>query len=261
MATKRDELGTTSAVKSGFFLRCVSAASAAVLLTAAGPAFAGPPFVTDDPEPTDFGHWEIYNFVAATHVPGDTAGEAGFDINYGGLKDLQLTAVIPVAFESRTQTGLGDVELAIKYRFLHQADGSLIPDVAFFPRAFTPTATHPVGANRLSFLLPIWAEKDFGKWSLFGGGGYDINPGPDNRNFWLTGVGFSRVLTSRFTLGAELYQQTAETRDTRAFTAVNLGAIYKVTDHWSLMMSAGPGVQNARDRGQYDLYFALEATY
>ena len=41
-------------------------------LAAAGPAWAGPPFVTDDPEPTDLGHWEIYDFVSASQVPGVT---------------------------------------------------------------------------------------------------------------------------------------------------------------------------------------------
>ena len=38
---------------------------------AATPVRAGPPFVTDDPVPTDPGHWEIYNFVS-----GVRAGEA-----------------------------------------------------------------------------------------------------------------------------------------------------------------------------------------
>ncbi len=38
----------------------------ACLLTAAAirPAMAGPPFITDDPEPVDLGHWEVYGFSA-----------------------------------------------------------------------------------------------------------------------------------------------------------------------------------------------------
>jgi len=98
---------------------------AALALALAAPAArAGPPYVTDDPEPTDTGHWEIYNFITATHTPGDTSGQGGFDINYGAAKDLQLTAVIPIDLESGARAGLGDIELAVKYRFLHQADGS-----------------------------------------------------------------------------------------------------------------------------------------
>ena len=41
-----------------------SMAMALTLLVAlASEASAGPPFVSDDPEPTDTGYWEIYNFA------------------------------------------------------------------------------------------------------------------------------------------------------------------------------------------------------
>ena len=234
----------------------------AILLCAA-PALAGPPFVTDDPQPTDTGHWEIYNFALGTHIAGETDGAAGFDINYGGAKDLQLTAVLPLNYQTGTggTVGLGNVELAAKYKFLHQADGSILPDVAFFPRAFVPTAGRRFGTRRLSLLLPLWAQKDFGPWSLFGGGGYDINPGPGQRNFWQTGIGVQRQMSARFALGGEIYRLTADTDDARRFTGVNLGALYKVSEHWSLIGSAGPGIENARTQGRYDFYLALKADY
>ena len=38
-------------------------------------------------------------------------------------------------------------------------------------------------------LLPLWAQKDFGGTSLFGGGGYEINPGSGNKDFWQAGRG------------------------------------------------------------------------
>ena len=160
-------------------------------------AVAGPPFVSDDPEPTDRGHWEIYTFVAGTVAAGETVGQAGFDINYGGAQDLQLTAVVPLGYrhDTRTDVGLGGIELAAKYKFLHQSDGSPLPDLAFFPRLITPTAGRTFGTRRLSVFLPLWGQKDFGKWSLFGGGGYTINPGVGQRSFWLEGLGLSRSLS------------------------------------------------------------------
>ena len=36
---------------------------AALLLAVPTVAWAGPPFVTDDPEPTDLHKWEIYSFA------------------------------------------------------------------------------------------------------------------------------------------------------------------------------------------------------
>jgi hypothetical protein len=226
-----------------------------------GPAIAGPPYVTDDPEPTDLHHWEIYNFVSAVSTPGDLEGEAGFDINYGPVKDVQLTAVIPVNFRNARSGGLGEIELAVKYRFLHQDEGGWLPDVAVFPRVFTPAADRRFGSGQLGLFLPVWAEKDVGKWSVFGGGGYDLNPGAGNRDFWLSGLAVTRALSDRFSLGVEAYHQTAATTTARDFTGLNLGATYKLTDHWTLMGAGGPGVESARQQGQYDVYLALEATY
>jgi hypothetical protein len=79
-----------------------------VLLTAAcGPAAAGPPFRTDDPEPVEPGHWEIYEFSAATHVTGDTAGIlSGTDANYGAVPELQLHAAFPIAFDKPGGNGM-----------------------------------------------------------------------------------------------------------------------------------------------------------
>jgi len=233
------------------------------LLSCASPLHAGPPFVSDDPEPTAAGHWEIYGFGAGTHVTGETDGAAGLDVNYGGAKDLQLTAVVPLNYQTGAggSVGVGNIELAAKYKFLHQADGSLLPDVAFFPRAFVPTAGRRFGTRRLSVLLPLWAQKDLGKWSIFGGGGYDINPGAGQRNFWLTGIGLQRAVSDRFAIGAEIYRQTADADDARRFTGINFGALYKMSEHWSVIGSAGPGIEHARTEGRYVFYFALKADY
>ena len=226
-------------------------------------AVAGPPFVSDDPEPTDLGKWEIYNFVAGTVAAGEAAGQAGFDINYGAAKDLQLTAVVPFGYHrtARTDVGLAGLELAAKYRFLHQSDDSPLPDVAFFPRLITPTGGRTFGTGRLSVFLPLWAQKDAGRWSLFGGGGYTINPGPDQRDFWLEGVGLSRALGDRLIIGTEVFHQSRDADDSRPFTGINIGALYGLGHHWSIIGSAGRGIENARAQGQATFYLALKADY
>jgi len=230
-------------------------------------ALAGPPYLTDDPQPTDVGHWEIYNFTIGTGGPSGLAGEAGFDINYGAAKNLQLTAVVPIAFgapDAFSDTGLragpGDVELALKYEVLHQSEGTWTPDIALFPRLFVPTADRALGTGRVGLLLPLWAQKDFGPWSLFGGGGYQINPGADQRDFWQGGVALSRSFGARLTLGAELYGQTRDTTAGGAFNTLNMAATYRLTGHWSILTSAGPTWDRSRTDG-YVFYFALKADY
>ncbi len=252
--------------------RVAVALGLAAVAAASSPAVAGPPYLSDDPEPTDVGHWEIYNFAIGAGGPdspgtGGLAGEAGFDINYGAAKDWQLTAVLPLAFgapdafsDRGLRAGPGDVELAVKYKVLHQSDNSWTPDVAVFPRLFAPTADHALGTGRLGLLLPIWAEKDFGPWSAFGGGGYQFNPGQGQRNFWQGGGAISRSFGDRLSLGAELFGQTRDTSVGGAYTTLNMAATYRLTRHWSLLTSAGPAWDRARAEG-YVFYGALKADY
>ncbi len=249
-------------------MRCAALAWAVLFLAfASEPAAAGPPYLSDDPAPTDVSHWEIYNFAIGAGTSHDLAGEAGLDINYGAAKDLQLTAVLPLAFDNAKgfsfnglRSGPGDVELAIKYRFLHQNEDSWTPDVAIFPRLFVPTAGHQFGTGRFGLLLPIWAEKDFGPWSVFGGGGYQINPGTGQRDFWQGGMAISRTIAERFSLGAEFYGQTRDTRIGGAFETLNVAATYKLVKHWSLLASAGPAWSPDNPDG-YVFYLALKADY
>jgi len=234
-------------------------------LAAPAAAWAGPPYLTDDPEPTDPGHWEIYDYVLGLQSPDGLDGEAGFDINYGAAKDLQLTAVLPLGYSARNYSlqgfdaGVGTIELAAKVKFLHQSEGSWLPDVSFFPRVFVPT-TPRFGPGQMNLWLPFWAEKDFGPWSVFGGGGYQINPPPDGRNFWQWGMAVSHSLGERASLGAELWRQTDDAPTGGAFTAVNLGATWKLTKYWSLIGSTGPTWEDAGRHGS-DFYAALKLDY
>jgi hypothetical protein len=235
-------------------------AAAAVVLLWAGRAAAGPPYVTDDPEPTDTGHWEDRLFVSGTGLAGETSGQTGFDINYGVAKDVQLTLIAPLDFDTAgaDRVGVGDVQLSVKYRFAHQDPTGWLPDIAVFPQVDLPTAHGRFGDGRVAAFLPVWAQKDFGPWSTFGGGGYDINPGPGNRDFWLVGWGVARRVTDRLQLGGEIYHQTSAQAGQPATTVADLGFIYQLTTHFAFMASGGPSLQT---RGQAAFYAALQLTY
>lgn len=55
--------------------------------------------MSDDPEPTDYKHFEIYTFNNGTNTGGGTGGETGIDFNHGAAPDLQLTATLPAGYE------------------------------------------------------------------------------------------------------------------------------------------------------------------
>jgi len=235
-----------------------------LVLAVAGAAVAGPPYVTDDPAPTDRGHWEIYGFAAGAHASGDTAGAAGLDLNYGAARNLQLTVVVPAAVDhdaGETHVGIGVLELAAKYQLLHQRPGSWLPSVSVFPRLFAPTAKARFASKRANLLLPIWLGEDFGPWSVFGGGGYQLNPGPGARDFWTGGLALTCAIDPRTSIGGEVYHHTRDAADARPFTGLNLGVTYRLNGHWSLLAAGGPGLQNAGGEGRYDGYVALKADY
>jgi hypothetical protein len=225
---------------------------AALLLGIITPAMAGPPYLTDDPEPTDYRHFEIYAFSNGTATQGDVSGEGGIDFNYGGAPNVQLTATLPVDYDFPTAGApagdLGNIELAAKYRFLTQASVGL--DVAVFPRVFLPSPSSNVGEQHASFLLPVWMEKDWDKWSAFDGGGCELNRGGGSQNFCEAGLVVMRQILPDLQLGLEIFHQTADTQGGQATTSVGAGVRYDLNEHFHLLGYLGRGVQNveATDR-------------
>jgi hypothetical protein len=238
-------------------------ASLAALVALPGAAMAGPPYMSDDPEPTDYQHYEIYLFSSGTNTRGGTSGAAGLDFNYGAAPDLQLTAVLPIAYESpkgaAAVAGPGNIELAAKYRFLHQS--AIGWDVAVFPRLFLPSASARVGDQHASLLLPLWLERDWGPWSTFGGGGCEINRGDGAQDFCLAGWALTRQILPKLRLGAELVHQTASSKGGRATTGIGVGLAYDLNDTYHLLAYAGPGLQNAAETDRYSWYVSVLFTF
>lgn len=231
---------------------------ASTVLAVATPAAAGPPFVTDDPVPTDFRRWEIYGYGEGLLRRHGAESEVGVDLNYGALRDVQLTATLPYAARADgvNRLALGDVELGAKYRIVHQHDGSALPDISVFPRLSVPTAGRR-GAGRVGAQLPVWAGKDSGGWSLFGGGGYAINPGGGRRSYWFTGVTLARKIAERTSLGVEVFHQGRDAADGTPSTLVGLGATRAIAARWSVLAAGGAFTAHTDEHGRYRLYLAL----
>jgi hypothetical protein len=227
------------------------------------PALAGPPYVSDDPEPTDYKRFEIYTFNTGAATRSDVGGAAGIDFNYGAAPDLQLTATLPIGFDrpatGKTSFGLGNIELAAKYRFLHQ--DSLGLDVSVFPRVFLPSGSTNNGNNTASLLLPVWVQKDWnGGWSAFGGGGCVIS-GRSLQNFCLTGGVVTYQLLPKLQLGVELFHQTADGNGTPASSTVGLGARYDINDTYHLLGYVRREIEITNETNQYSWYAAVLFTF
>ena len=240
-----------------------SAFAVVVLFTLARPALAGPPYVSDDPEPTDYKHFEIYTFSNGTATRGGIGGASGIDFNYGAAPDLQLTATLPAGFDrataGMTNFGLSNIELAAKYRFLHQDSFGL--DVSVFPRVFLPSGSSAVGNSSASLLLPVWVQKDWaGGWSAFGGGGC-VFSARSPQNFCLTGGVVTYQLLPKLQLGGELFYQTADGTGTPASTSLGVGLRYDINDNYHLLGYVRRGIQNADETDQYSWYASVLFTF
>jgi len=242
------------------------AAAAGVVLGASVPAMAGPPFRTDDPEPVEYGHWEVYGFSQATHVEGDSAGVLpGVEVNYGAAPNLQLHVVAPIAFDrpqgSGSKFGYGDTELGVKYRFLGEDENGWRPQAGVFPLVEVPTgnAERGLGTGHAHVFLPLWLQKSFGSWVTYGGGGYWISAG--NRNYWFAGWLLQRQVTKSLAIGGEVFRQTADVEGGKGSAGFNLGGIYDFTEHYHLLVSAGRGFVNPTTTNEFSYYVGLQWTF
>lgn len=178
-------------------------------------ADAGPPFQTDDPEPVDLHHYEFYVFAASDGTPleTDSAGPA-VEFNWGVLPNTQfhLVAFLGAIFPSDGPSayGLLDTEIGVKYRFIQQS--KYIPEVGIFPMIEVPTGNvdRGLGVGKTWYKLPIWIQKDFGPWTTYGGGGYQVVPQTGYKNFWYEGWLLQRDVGEKWTLGGEIFHHGAE---------------------------------------------------
>ena len=104
--------------------------------------YAGPPYDTDDPQPVDFHHWEIYWSSIGLRNSYVTTGMLPLlEVNYGVIPNVQLHVIAPVSYykvnEGKTNYGYGDTEFGVKYRFINKDSGNF--QVGIFPLVEAPT--------------------------------------------------------------------------------------------------------------------------
>jgi hypothetical protein len=226
--------------------RAGSVLAAALLLLAPAAVQAGPPYLTDDPEPVGLHHGEAY--LASTAV----FGADGFngpvpllEANYGAATDLQLHLVLPFVLSAggggASQYGLGDLELGAKYRFVDEEQAGI--QVGVFPIVTIPTgaSSKGLGEGSATLFLPVWLQKSIGPWTSYGGGGYRIRPGPDG---WFLGWLVQRRV-GPVAIGAEVFHQTDSERALAGASGFTVGLVADLGEHHHLLASfgGGPGSQ------------------
>lgn len=244
-------------------LICLIGTTAACIHT----AWAGPPFVTDDPEPVKYQHWEINSGVSKTWREGSvSAGLPSIDINYGAAPNMQLHAQPRYSYERTTaggHFGIDDTEVGVKYRFLNIGHGDSSIMAGIYPMLQLPTGDVKLGPNRGKgqTFLPLWVQRNSEKWIIYGGAGYRINPGTGNKNSVFTGVTALYQVKPSLQLGGEVFHETATAVDETSTSGFNLGGSYNLARDYNLLFSAGKGLKNASSSNQLSVYLALQFLY
>jgi len=203
----------------------------------------GPPYQTDDPVPVDLHRYEFYIFgsVDGTPVALGSLGPA-FEFNWGAMPRVQIHAILPwgesAPLNSRVYEpagqgpdafGLTDIELGAKIAWIKETPH--FPQIGSFTMFEMPSgdAGKGLGVGKVWYKLPIWLQKNSGKWLFDGGGGYQVVPQTGYRNFPYTGWLVKRELSEQWELGAEVFAHGAEglaAAQTQASAMIDVGGYY-----------------------------------
>lgn len=229
--------------------RFVSVALILFVIVPAALHAQGPPYQTDDPVPVDFKHYEFYIFGTASGTPVemDSSGPS-FEFNWGAARRLQIHAILPFGSIHPSNSpvyapnsgvgpsafGLTDMELGAKVAFIKES--ARVPQIGTFVMFELPTGDSNLGLGigKVYYKLPIWLQKNEGKWLFDGGVGYQVVPQTGYKNFVYTGWLVKRKINERLELGSEVFAHGGEGEappQTESSTMIDIGGYYHFKNH------------------------------
>jgi hypothetical protein len=216
-------------------------------------ALAGPPLVTDDPETPGRGGWEInlsHNIEKTTNA--FSMETPLIDINYGLLENDQWKIEFAVLFldpdDERSHWGVSDLLVGWKYRFFDEDEQGFMASI--YPQVLAPTgnAGLGLGSGRAEMLLPLELGRHFcdERLLVYGEIGYNLVFDGSGEHSWIYGLAAEWQRTEKlkllFEVGGIAFDQVSEPD----FPFFNGGLKYELTDHWTLIGSAGRSFRNGR---------------
>ncbi len=185
------------------------------------------PFYTDDPGVTDEGkfHFEFFNeFDSLAHgqYPNLKQNTANYKLNYGLPHNLELDVDAPYlaifrALGVQTSTGVGDLDMGLKWNFHQATPASRVPAlaVAFYVEFPTGDSRQQLGSGLSDYWLYIAAQKPLTDKTrinanlgfLFAGNTSTgvVGVTSTRGHVYTGGVSLLHDFTPRLTLGGEVY--------------------------------------------------------
>ncbi len=207
-------------------------------------AWAGPPFVTDDPETPPWHSWEINIPLTIERTRSELAVEMPlFDLNCGFRPDVQLKVEFPLLYVhpvgGSQQLGWGGTLLGAKWRFIEE--GERLPQLGIYRQVHLSTGNsrRGLGEGQPSYIFPLIAQKSWDKSTLYGDLGYVVQTREGTRDYWYEGVVLLYELDEGLELGGELFGNSAKEVGGRSAGALNMGGQWEIRNGYNLLFSAG----------------------
>lgn len=211
-------------------------------------SYAGPPFNTDDPQPVQYKHWEYYISSINTFQHGIWSGTCPhFEVNYGLISNVQVHLLLPINYNyiqhHGANFGYAYTEFGTKYCFIHETEN--FPQIGTFPIIEIPTIkNNEFSDGKAQIFIPLWLQKSWKKLTTYGGIGYWIKPGSNNKNSIYSGWEIQYDISPIVTLGGELYFHSADAVDNKSVTAFNIGGSINANLKTHFIFSLGHSLTN-----------------
>ena len=135
--------------------------------------------------------------------------------------------------------------------------------VGTYPMLQLPTGDAKLGPNRnkVQSFLPLWLQVKSDKWTVYGGMGYRINPGTDNKNSLFLGITTLYEVSPKLQLGGEVFHESPNTEGGKDSAGFNFGGSYNLIEDYNILFAVGKGLKNASSTNQLSAYMALHVLY
>ena len=254
MRTISSKIGGTC---SGIYSVSLRVLVCVLVFFSASVARAQQPFVTDDSDVTPKGrfHFEFSNEfdrLQRDAFPSRSQNIADFELNYGLLKNVEIGVEVPIITIVNDRsvllpgvTGIGDMNLSLKYNFRQEREHSPWPAFAVALNVEVPTGDvkRQLGSGLADVYVNGILQKSLtGKTTLRLNGGILFSGnettgviGIRTRGVVLTGGGsVRRQFTERLNLGAEVAGALARNLDlSKGQVRVTVGGNYSLNDKMS----------------------------
>ena len=171
----------------------------------------------------------------------DFTGPA-LEFNWGAVPRVQLHAILPWGgiYPSNNPIylpggtgpsafGLTDMELGVKLAIFKETKTT--PQIGTFTMFEMPTGNYNkgLGVGKVWYKLPLWLQKNQGKWLFDGGAGETVVPQTGYHDFPYGGFLLKRELSERLELAAEVFSHGGEgfaAAQTQSSTMIDAGGYW-----------------------------------